>query len=54
MSTPRRLGNLLILHGDTLLRAGDQVTSLLRHGDAAQLWRCLLGDPRGEAAYERE
>lgn len=47
----RRHGNLLIPHGDTLLRVGDQVTAFLRQRDAAQLRRCLLGDPRGEAAY---
>ncbi|MDT8304325.1 MAG: chloride channel protein [Anaerolineae bacterium] len=50
----RRQGNLLIPHGDTRLRVGDQVTTFLRRGDASQLRRCLLGDPRGEAAYEPE
>jgi chloride channel protein, CIC family len=50
----RRHGNLLIPHGDTLLRAGDQVTTFLRRRDAAQLRRCLLGDTRGEAVYDIE
>jgi CIC family chloride channel protein len=50
----RRQGSLLIPHGDTHLREGDQVTAFLRRSDQSQLRRCLLGDPRGEAAYLQE
>jgi Trk K+ transport system NAD-binding subunit len=46
----RRHGSLLIPHGDTELRAGDQVTTFLRHDDESTLRRCLLGDVRGAAA----
>lgn len=46
----RRHGTLLIPHGDTILRAGDEVTAFLRHSDESSLRHCLLGDVRGEAA----
>lgn len=50
----RRHGSLLIPHGDTRLREGDQVTAFLRRSDQSRLRSCLLGDPRGEAVYMRE
>jgi Trk K+ transport system NAD-binding subunit len=44
----RRHGSLLIPHGDTVLRVGDQVTAFLHHSDEGELRRCLLGDVRGQ------
>lgn len=43
----RRLGSVIIPHGDTVLQGGDLVHAFLRRSDEAQLRDCLLGEARG-------
>ena len=44
----RRHGTLLFPHGNTILHAGDLVTTFLLHSDESDLRRCLLGEMRHE------